>query len=78
MKSYINEGRKWAVDIDLAKFFDKVDHRIVLGRLARKLSGDPVLRLISRMLRAGVEVNGIVEPSTCGVPQGGPLSPLLV
>lgn len=77
VKSYINEGRKWAVDIDLAKFFDTVDHRIVLGRLARKLSGDPLLKMISRMLRAGVEVNGKVEPSTCGVPQGGPLSPLL-
>jgi RNA-directed DNA polymerase len=77
VKSYINEGRKWAVDIDLAKFFDTVDHRIVLGRLARKLSGDPVLRLISRILRAGVEVNGAIEPSRCGVPQGGPLSPLL-
>ena len=47
MKSYINEGREWAVDIDLSKFFDRVDHRIVLGRLARKLPGDPVLGLIS-------------------------------
>ncbi len=77
VKSYINEGRKWAVDIDLAKFFDTVDHRIVLGRLARKLSGDPVLRLISRILRAGVEVDGRTEPSRRGVPQGGTLSPLL-
>jgi RNA-directed DNA polymerase len=77
VKAYINQGRKWAVDIDLEKFFDTVDHRVVLGRLARKLSGDPVLRLISRMLRAGVEVNAKVEPSKCGVPQGGPLSPLL-
>lgn len=77
VKAYINEGRKWAVDIDLSKFFDRVDHRIVLGRLARKLSSDPVLRLISRYLRAGVEVDGQIEPTRCGVPQGGPLSPLL-
>ena len=77
VKAYINEGRKWAVDIDLSKFFDRVDHRIVLGRLARKLFGDTVLRLISRYLRAGVEIDGVVHPTRCGVPQGGPLSPLL-
>jgi RNA-directed DNA polymerase len=54
-----------------------VDHKIVLGRLARKLSGDPVLRLIACYLRAGVEVDGDIQPSEQGVPQGGPLSPLL-
>lgn len=78
VKRYIvEEKRKCAVDIDLRRFFDTVDHRIVMGRLARKLSGDPLLRLIGRYLRAGVEVDGMVEPTRCGVPQGGPLSPLL-
>ena len=61
----------------LARFFDTVDHRIVMGRLARKLSSDPILVLIGRYLRAGVSVDGKVEPTPCGVPQGGPLSPLL-
>ena len=77
VKQIIAEGKRWVVDIDLAKFFDTVDHRIVMGRLSRKLSGDMMLRLIGRYLRAGVEVDGIVMPSKCGVPQGGPLSPLL-
>ena len=77
VQAIIKEGRKWAVDVDLQKFFDTVDHRIVLGRLARKLSGDPMLRLIGRYLRAGVEVDGEIKPSKQGVPQGGPLSPLL-
>jgi len=77
VRAMIKEGRRWAVDVDLRQFFDTVDHRIVLGRLARKLSGDPVLRLIARYLRAGVEVDGEIMPSRQGVPQGGPLSPLL-
>ena len=77
VRAIIKEGRRWAVDIDLRKFFDTVDHKIVLGRLARKLSGDPVLRLIAGYLRAGVEVDGDIQPSEQGVPQGGPLSPLL-
>jgi RNA-directed DNA polymerase len=71
------DGYRWAVDIDLAKFFDTVDHRKLMGRLARKLQGDPVLKLIARYLRAGVEINDTIEPTTKGVPQGGPLSPLL-
>ena len=78
VKRYIVEEQcSWAVDVDLSRFFDTVDHRIVMGRLARKLSGDPLLRLIGRFLRAGVSVDGVVEPTGCGVPQGGPLSPLL-
>jgi len=73
----VEEKRTWIVDVDLQRFFDTVDHRIVMGRLARKLSGDPILCLIGRFLRAGVSVDGVVEPTSCGVPQGGPLSPLL-
>ena len=67
----------WVVDIDLAKFFDKVNHDILMTRIARKVKDKCVLRLIGRYLRAGVEVDGNVQPTTEGVPQGGPLSPLL-
>lgn len=65
------------MDIDLSKFFDRVDHDRLMSRLARKVKDKRVLRLIGRYLRAGVEVDGQVEPTTAGVPQGGPLSPLL-
>ena len=74
---YIRDGYRWAVDIDLAKFFDRVDHRKLMGLLARKLSGDSVLGLISTYLQAGVVIDGDRQPTTEGVPQGGPLSPLL-
>lgn len=74
---FIREGYRWAVDIDLSKFFDSVGHRKLMGLLARKLSGESLLGLISRYLRAGVVIDGDIEPTTEGVPQGGPLSPLL-
>ena len=77
VQGLIRTGRRWAVDIDLRKFFDTVDHRIVMSRLARKLEGQPLLRLIGRYLRAGVRVDGHIEPTREGVPQGGPLLPLL-
>jgi RNA-directed DNA polymerase len=74
---YIRQGYRWAVDIDLAKFFDTVEHRKLMGLLARKLEGDPLLVLIGRYLKAGVEEDGDIKPTEEGVPQGGPLSPLL-
>lgn len=77
VRELIDTGRRWAVDVDLAKFFDTVDHRIIMSRLARKLEGQPLLVLIGRYLRAGVRVNGDLQPTREGVPQGGPLSPLL-
>ena len=77
VQGLIRTGRRWAVDIDLRKFFDTVDHRIVMSRLARKIEGQPLLRLIGRYLRAGVMIDGHIEPTREGVPQGGPLSPLL-
>jgi len=67
----------WVVDIDLSKFFDRVNHDVLMARVARKVKDKRVLRLIGRYLRAGVEVDGKIEPTTEGVPQGGPLSPLL-
>ena len=67
----------WVVDIDLSKFFDRVNHDVLMTRVARRVKDKRVLRLIGSYLRAGVEVDGEIQPTTEGVPQGGPLSPLL-
>jgi RNA-directed DNA polymerase len=72
------DGLRFAVDCDLKSFFDTVDHGLLMNRLARRIKDPRVLRLISRYLRAGVVLpDGNRERTTCGVPQGGPLSPLL-
>jgi RNA-directed DNA polymerase len=77
VREYIREGYRIAVDVDLSKFFDTVNHDVLMHRVARKVRDKRVLRLIGRYLRAGVMVNGRVQNTTTGVPQGGPLSPLL-
>lgn len=77
IRSYIQEGYKIAVDIDLAQFFDRVNHDILMVRVAKKVHDKRVLKLIGKYLRAGVQVGNTVEPTREGVPQGGPLSPLL-
>jgi RNA-directed DNA polymerase len=77
VKALIRDGRRWAVDVDLRKFFDTVNHRILMDRLARRVKDASLLTLIGRTLRAGVMVDGNLEPTESGVPQGGPLSPLL-
>jgi RNA-directed DNA polymerase len=72
------EGLRFAVDCDLKRFFDTVHHGLLMNRLARRIADRRVLRLIGRYLRAGVILpDGRREPTPCGVPQGGPLSPLL-
>lgn len=76
-QEYIREGCKWVVDIDLEKFFDKVNHDILMSRIARKVKDKKILLLIRRFLQAGVMENGLVKPTEEGTPQGGPLSPLL-
>jgi retron-type reverse transcriptase len=76
-KEYIAQGNEWAVDIDLEKCFDRINHDILMGRLARRISDKRILRLIRRYLQAGVMVNGVVQERYEGTPQGGPLSPLL-
>jgi len=76
-KEYIAQGNEWVVDIDLEKCFDRINHDILMGRLARKISDKRILRLIRRYLQAGVMVNGVVQERYEGTPQGGPLSPLL-
>jgi group II intron reverse transcriptase/maturase len=76
-RRYVASGRRWTVDIDLEKFFDRVDHDTLMSRVARKVKDRRVLRLIRRYLTAGVLDGGIVSSRVEGTPQGGPLSPLL-
>jgi RNA-directed DNA polymerase len=76
-QEYIQEGCEWVVDIDLEKFFDKVNHDILMSRVARKVKDKKILLLIRRFLQAGVMENGLVQETEEGTPQGGPLSPLL-
>lgn len=73
----IGSGRRVAVDLDLSKFFDRVDHDVLMSRLGRAIRDRRVLRLIGKYLRAGVQVDGRLQETGEGVPQGGPLSPLL-
>jgi group II intron reverse transcriptase/maturase len=74
---YIREGRRWVVDVDLEKFFDRVNHDVLMGRLAKRIGDKRVLRLIRGYLNAGIMVDGVVMARESGTPQGGPLSPLL-
>lgn len=76
-QSYIREGRRWVVDLDLEKFFDRVNHDILMSRMARKVKDERVLKLVRRYLEAGMMSDGIVSARIEGTPQGGPLSPLL-
>jgi RNA-directed DNA polymerase len=70
-------GRRWVVDLDLEKFFDRVQHDVLMSRVARKVRDKRVLCLIRRYLQAGIMEGGLVSQPTMGTPQGGPLSPLL-
>jgi len=74
---YIQEGRRWVADVDLAQFFDRVNHDLLMGRLAKRIADQRVLGLIRRYLEAGIMANGVVMERYEGAPQGGPLSPML-
>ena len=76
-QQYIQNGKRWVVDVDLEKFFDRVNHDVLMGRLAKRIGDRRILRLIRRYLGAGVMAHGVVVERYEGTPQGGPLSPLL-
>ena len=76
-REHIAAGHRWVVDMDLEKFFDRVNHDVLMSRLARRIEDKRILRLIRRYLQAGMMEDGLVSQRTQGTPQGGPLSPLL-
>ena len=77
VKMFVKAGYRWVVDLDLEKFFDTVNHDVLMSRIARKVTDKVLLGLIGRYLRAGVVVGSTIEPTEWGTPQGSPLSPLL-
>jgi RNA-directed DNA polymerase len=76
-QQYIAEGYRWVVDLDLEKFFDRVNHDKLMAKIAERVRDQRMLKLIHAFLRAGVMENGLVSPVDEGTPQGGPISPLL-
>ena len=74
---YVKEGRRIAIDVDLSKFFDRVNHDLLMSFLGQRIKDKTLLKLIGRYLRAGIVENGVLLETSEGVPQGGPLSPLL-
>lgn len=76
-QSYVAEGKRWVVDIDISAFFDEVNHDILMTKVGRHVRDKRVLKLIGRYLRAGLKQDGAVHKRSQGTPQGGPLSPVL-
>ncbi len=76
-QEYIQEGRRWVVDVDLEKFFDRVNHDVLMGKLENRIGDRRMLRIIRRFLEAGIMADGVAVERHEGTPQGGPLSPLL-
>lgn len=76
-QGYIQEGFDWVVDVDLERFFDRVNHDVLMGKLAKRIEDRRMLRILRGFLNAGVMLNGVVIDQEEGTPQGGPLSPLL-
>ena len=74
---YVQSGRRWVVDVGLEKFFDRINHDVLMGKLANRITDARVLRLIRRCLTAGIMADGVVLARHEGTPQSGPLSPLL-
>lgn len=76
-QQFLREGYAWVVDLDLERFFDRVVHEALMSRVKRKIADPRLLKLIDRYLKSGVMIGTMLEPTEEGVPQGGPLSPLL-
>jgi group II intron reverse transcriptase/maturase len=76
-QQYVQDGRRWVVDVDLEKFFDRVNHDVLMGKLHNRITDPRMLRIIRRYLEAGIMADGVVVERHEGTPQGGPLSPLL-
>jgi RNA-directed DNA polymerase len=76
-RAFVEAGKRWVVDVDLEKFFDQVNHDILMDRVSRRIEDKMVLKLIRRYLQAGVMAGGLEEVRVKGTPQGGPLSPIL-
>jgi RNA-directed DNA polymerase len=76
-RQYVEDGKRWVVDVDLEKFFDRVNHDVLMGKLANRIEDRRVLKLIRRYLEADVMADAVVTKRVEGTPQGGPLSPLL-
>ena len=76
-QAHVRSGKRWVVDMDLEKFFDRVNHDILMARVRRRVKDERLLKLIRRYLQSGIMQNGLTETRTEGTPQGGPLSPLL-
>jgi group II intron reverse transcriptase/maturase len=74
---YVQGGRRWVVDVDLEKFFDRVNHDVLMGKLSQRIADRRLLVLFRRYLEAGIMAQGVVQERSEGTPQGGPLSPLL-
>lgn len=76
-QTYLEAGYAWVVDMDLEKFFDRVNHDVLMSRVARRVEDKRLLKLIRAFLNSGVMIDGLAEATPEGTPQGGPLSPLL-
>lgn len=77
VQAHVRRGKRWVVDLDLEKFFDRVNHDVLMARIGRRVNDRRVLGLIRRYLESGIMLGGVVEQRVKGTPQGGPLSPLL-
>jgi len=75
VQRYMQEGKRWVVDVDLSKFFDEVNHDVLMAKIKRKVTDKRILKLIDRYLRTGIMQDGVASPRAQGTPQGSPMTP---